>query len=218
MTIRTLKPFLFVAIAAALSATPFHSKPASAYVLQGATWPTNSATYFINPANLNVTDNAAEAAVQVGANAWYTQAGIPFKFVYGGRSTQTTTGLDYTNLVVFRNQANGSAIATTYSWFSGSTIVDADVVFWNGGFTFFTGTTGCLLGFYIEDIATHEFGHALGMAHSTDPTATMYPSTPYCNSRQRILSPDDIAGVRALYPPIVTTAPPSPPTGVRIIG
>ena len=89
------------------------------------------------------------------------------------------------------------------------------IVFWDAGFTFYTGTTGCAGGFYIEDIAAHEFGHALGLGHSTVPTATMYPSTPPCNTSLRTLDPDDIAGIRSLYPPVQTA--PAPPTGLRVI-
>ena len=93
-------------------------------------------------------------------------------------------------------------------------IIDADVVFWDGAFTFFAGTSGCSGGFYIEDIAAHEFGHALGLGHSTLAQATMYPSTSSCNVQNRSLDADDIAGVRALYP---LTPPPLPPTGFRIL-
>ena len=57
----------------------------------------------------------------------------------------------------------------------GSQIIDADIVFWDEGFKFFAGTSGCSGGFYIEDIAAHEFGHALGLGHSTVSGATMYP-------------------------------------------
>jgi hypothetical protein len=42
----------------------------------------------------------------------------------------------------------------------------------------------------------------------------MYPSTSSCNASNRILDPDDIAGVQVLYPPL---ALPSPPTNFRIV-
>src|SRR6476469_9730726 len=54
-----------------------------------------------------------------------------------------TTANDGLNLVVFRNASSGSAIATTYWWSSGSNIIDADVVFWDGAFRFYAGSTGC---------------------------------------------------------------------------
>ena len=98
----------------------------------------------------------------------------------------------------------------------GSAIIDADIVFWDGGFNFFTGNAGCSNGFYIEDIAAHEFGHVLGLGHSAIPTATMYPSTGACNTSLRSLDPDDIAGIRSLYPPIMTVPP--APSGLRVIG
>jgi hypothetical protein len=135
-----------------------------------------------------------------------------FRFAYTGPSFQTTTTFDGINLVLFRNASSGSAIATTYWWSSGSRIVDADVVFWDGAFQFFAGSSGCSGGFYIEDIAVHEFGHALGLGHSTFTNATMYPSVSSCNMGNRTLDADDIAGVSALYPSALAS-----PTGLRIV-
>lgn len=45
-------------------------------------------------------------------------------------------------------------------------------------------------------VAAHEIGHTLGLAHSNDPDALMFPS--YSGSR-RFLGDDDIAGVQSLY-------------------
>src|SRR3954453_7794074 len=108
---------------------------------------------------------------------------------------------------MFRNASSGSAIATTYTWFSGSQMIDADIVFWDAGFQFFTGSSGCSGGFYIEDIAAHEFGHALGLGHSAATGATMYPSVSSCATGNRTLDADDIAGVEALYPPVSAPGP-----------
>ena len=150
--------------------------------------------------------------MRAGADVWALQTDTSFRFVYAGRSTQTTTTLDSLNLVVFRNASSGSAIATTYTWSNTSGIVDADIVFWDAAFRFFTGGSGCSAGFYIEDIGAHEFGHALGLGHSTTTGATMYPSVSSCSIELRTLHADDIAGVLSLYPP----SPPSAPTGLII--
>ena len=82
-------------------------------------------------------------------------------------------------------------------------------------FRFFAGSSGCTRGFYIEDIAAHEFGHALGLGHSTSASATMYPSVSSCDPRNRTLDADDIAGARALYP--LSQPPLAAPTGLRIV-
>ena len=67
-------------------------------------------------------------------------------------------------------------------------------------------------------VAAHEIGHNLGLDHSDDPNALMYPS--YSEPR-RFLGQDDIAGVQSLYglaaqpaespesPPQDATPPPS---------
>jgi hypothetical protein len=192
------------------------SRRIGAYAVQGYTWASQPVSYYLNPANMDLPDaTAVENAVFAGADTWRAQSHANFRFQYAGRSTQATNTMDNVNLVMFRNASNGSAIATTYSWFIGSRIVDADIVFWDGGFLFFTGTSGCSGGFYIEDIAAHEFGHALGLSHSTVTGATMYPTVVTCDATPRVLDPDDIAGVESLYPPV--NLGPAPPSGFRIL-
>ena len=206
-----------VVLAATLAASIVLSDQAtSAYVLSGPSWSTRPVPYWINTTNLDLPDASVESAVRAGADTWAQQTNASFSFSFSGRSVQTTNTNDGINLIVFRNASSGSAIATTYWWSNGSGIIDADIVFWDGGFHFFAGTTGCSGGFYIEDIAAHEFGHALGLGHSTSPSATMYPSVSSCNMGNRTLDADDIAGVLALYPPAAIL--PLPPSGVRIVG
>lgn len=198
----------------AISAVGVLSSDPAAYVPSGPVWNAIAAPYYVNTANLDLPTGSVESSVRAGADVWHLQSGAGFRFSFAGQSAQTTTTYDATNLVVFRNASNGSAIATTYWWSSGSTILDADIVFWDGAFLFFAGTSGCSGGFYIEDIAAHEFGHALGLGHSPLTSATMYYATSSCNTGNRLLDADDIAGVRALYPP---RDPPQPPTGLRSI-
>lgn len=191
------------------------STPVGAYSLLGYSWLQPVVPYFINPTNMDLPTSAIEPAIRAGADAWHLQSGASFAFAFAGYSTQTTNTNDGINLIMFRNQSSGSTIATTYTWFSGARMIDADMVFWDGGFQFFTGTSGCSGGFYIEDVATHEFGHALGLGHSTVGGTTMYPSIAMCSQQARTLEADDIAAVLALYPASATT--PIPPTGLRII-
>lgn len=55
------------------------------------------------------------------------------------------------------------------------------------------------LGFNLFTVAAHEFGHALGLAHSTDPTALMYPTYKYQHPYGFHLPKDDVKGIQALY-------------------
>ena len=185
-----------------------------------AYWANDAATFYINPTNA---DNGLQAgrtntdvinALQVAMDAWNSQSGTSFRYSYGGQVSDTATSMDNRNVIIFRNASNGGAIASTYSWWNSSTlqIVDSDIVFWDGGFSFYTGSTQCgttpdnptvqTIGSsaYIEDVATPELGHALGLSHSSDSAATMYPSYSYCSQEMRTLGSDDIAGMHALYP------------------
>jgi hypothetical protein len=190
-----------------------------------ARWASNGATFYVNPSNVDVSSTAALAALQAGMEVWNTQAGSSFRYSYGGTVGDTSTSYDNRNVIIFRNESSGSAIASTYSWWDGSNrLLDSDIIFWDGPFTFFTGTSGCGVvsnAAYVEDIAAHELGHALGLNHSDLGDATMYPSYSYCSQAMRTLAPDDIAAARALYPGAASNTAPtvsigSPSSGTSV--
>ena len=207
-----MKPRIAVA-ASAVALGTLLSTTTRAYSVLGYTWPQKSMAYYVNPVNLDLPQSAIVPALQAGADVWQ-QSGTSFAFTYAGTTGITTNTYDATNVVLFRDASSGSAIATTYSWFSGGNIIDADIVFWDAGFKFFSGSSGCSGGFYIEDVAAHEFGHALGLGHSAVAGATMYPSISTCSQQSRTLDADDIAAVLSLYP---LGGRPLPPAGFRIV-
>ena len=55
----------------------------------------------------------------------------------------------------------------------------------------------------LETVALHEIGHLLGLAHSSDPNAIMYPTY---TGVQRALGQDDVDGIRRLYPALCRRA------------
>jgi len=60
-------------------------------------------------------------------------------------------------------------------------------------------TTSCV-GNDVQNTVTHEFGHALGLDHSPDPSSTMFASAPIGETSKRILDPASKQFVCDVYP------------------
>jgi len=186
------------------------------YTTAGHAWGTNQVVYYVNPQNLYVSDSLAIWAVQTAAAAWHDQSGANIQLVYGGTTSGSSLTLNNKNEVFFRNDST-SYVAETYWWYDGSGhLVDADIVM-HEAYTYFAGS-GCSNGVYIEDVAVHEFGHALGLDHSGVPNVTMEPAMlSYCDTSQMSLEADDISGIRSLYPPTASSSSgqaPATPSGL----
>ncbi|XP_020023593.1 matrilysin [Castor canadensis] len=60
-------------------------------------------------------------------------------------------------------------------------------------------TDGGSLGINFLFAATHELGHSLGLGHSSDPDAVMFPTYGTAESQDIKLAQDDINGIQKLY-------------------
>uniref|UniRef100_A0A3Q3IYL2 interstitial collagenase n=1 Tax=Monopterus albus TaxID=43700 RepID=A0A3Q3IYL2_MONAL len=65
-------------------------------------------------------------------------------------------------------------------------------------------------GYILFLVAAHEFGHSLGLTHSEDPGALMYPMYIYRNPDTFVLPPDDVKGIQSLYGPNPDPVEPGP--------
>jgi hypothetical protein len=182
----------------------------SGYAYSGHKWSTATAQYYVNPINNDVTASAALAAVQLAADAWSNRPEAEFAFVYAGPTTGNVAINNGKNEVFFRQVTSGN-IGQTFRWWNASgDLVDADIVLYDPSWRFYAGLTGCTgTGYYIEEITAHEFGHALGLDHSTVSQATMIAGASKCATFKHTLAPDDIAALAFVYPG--TGEPPPPP-------
>jgi hypothetical protein len=61
-----------------------------------------------------------------------------------GRTSATSFANNGKNEIFFRNASAGSMVAETHWWYDSSNrLLDADILFYDGGFKFFTGSSGC---------------------------------------------------------------------------
>jgi Matrixin len=176
-----------------------------AYTLNGRKWFSSAeAKFYRNDSggpSCCLSLSQQQSAISSGINAWGI-AGL------GGTTTLSGARSDGTNVVSWSKLGGTTLGVTNYTTTdtnqsqvcSGNLIyrfVEVDVRF-NNAFTWQTSST-CSNGYDLTGVATHEFGHAVGLGHSTVLDATMYPSVASCDFSKSSLANDDKAGYSAIY-------------------
>ena len=109
---------------------------------------------------------------------------------------------DGTNALMFGEYSNTGVIAVTSIWYSRGKlgrIYDSDILF-NTHFTW--GTTGNSSVMDLQNIATHELGHFIGLSdiyQSSCSSVTMYGYSTEGDIAKRTLEQPDITGLQKLY-------------------
>lgn len=86
----------------------------------------------------------------------------------------------------------------TYDRNSGD-IRDADVLLDDWGHDFCVAPDCAAAQYDLQSTLTHEFGHVLGLDHSTEPEATLFAGADPKESKKRTLDSDDTVGVCTAY-------------------
>ncbi|MEM1453303.1 MAG: IPT/TIG domain-containing protein [Planctomycetota bacterium] len=171
--------------------------------------PTNIGFVISSDGSDDLDDGSHETAIRSGFEAW-NGAGATRAVLVENTSPAQQVRRDWqsddVHLVLFdENDVSGffpgftGIVAITPIEFSSTgEIRDADVLF--NGKTFNFTTSGQGGRFDVQNLATHEAGHLLGLDHSGVCGATMYPFVNQGIILHRSLSIDDVRGVRDMYP------------------
>lgn len=173
------------------------------YKLMGVQWKSLPVGYYVNPANqsglsenfiLNVLANSITAWDEETSSGLFGQSYADYGAQYGVQ--------DYKNAIVFGNYANSNVIAITSVWFTRKNrqIVEFDMLF-NEKFAWGNAEINPLL-MDLENIATHEFGHALGLDDVYDnacAAVSMYGYASEGETAKRTLEIPDIKGLQSVY-------------------
>ncbi len=155
----------------------------------------------------DIGDGSHEIAIRGAMEAWNETSGsrarLSESLANRDRRDWQANGVhlvvfDENNSSGFFSGASGVVALTPVTFFTDGRIIDADVLFNGKNFSF--TTKGEIGRFDVQDVATHELGHLLGLDHSGVCGATMYP---YVDTRiilHRSLSLDDQRGMRHMYP------------------
>jgi hypothetical protein len=131
---------------------------------------------------------------EMGNSGWGVGA-ANFDPVFIGEATKV--GVVGDNIMSALNQNGGNVIAYMQGTKNGWRIRFYDQPWvWHDG----PGTTsGGSNRMDIQGITAHEYGHGLGLDHTSSTTATMYAYASGAGSDQRTIENDDINGIKAIY-------------------
>ncbi|XP_071590539.1 matrix metalloproteinase-27-like isoform X3 [Heliangelus exortis] len=155
-------------------------------------WKKNKLTYRIVNYTPDMSKEDVDKAIQKAFEVWRTVTPLTFTHIHEGIADI---------MIAFGTRAHGhcpryfdgplGVLAHAFppgNGFGGDVHFDEDEDW----------TTGSA-GFNLFLVAAHEVGHALGLSHSNDQRALMFPNYAYVSPSEFPLSPDDISGIQSIY-------------------
>lgn len=168
--------------------------------------------------------------VAAAMNAWSSVSGSAMRVISGGSTSNCgLLVLDGENTISFNNCDNYSPFSPPAGGGCSGILAAAGIISYDlwqtrvvNGITFYRALEGNLSfnpyascyfsnACNVQEIATHELGHALGVGHSLDSNATMYAYAHF-DGRCASLRTDDADSMRFIYPG--SSAPPVTPLSI----
>ena len=146
-------------------------------------WSSSAATFLVNTTN---GPSFALTSIQSAMDNWTSVASSNLVYTYGGSTSNSEQTNNSENIVFFGDAPSGFVGWATFWYVSGGAISDCDIIIEED----FTWTET-----YLEDLATHEFGHCVPLAHASG-SVTMNATV---SAGARFLAQDDVDGITFLY-------------------
>jgi len=182
--------------------------PVADYATMGTGWAPDASgavalQYFIESLPANLDAATAQAQIARAFSQWASYVNVSFTEGGSAASARTIAILtaSYAHGDAYPFDGPGGVLAHTFYPSPPNPEPLAGDMHFDASETWGVGVNTDLF-----SVALHEAGHALGMAHSSDPAAVMYPYYHVATG----LNADDIAGIQSLYGAIAATPPVQP--------
>ncbi|XP_047464023.1 collagenase 3-like [Mugil cephalus] len=175
----------------------------------GLKWEKNDLTYRIENYTPDMSRAEVDTSIEKALQVWANVTPLRFRRIYSGTADIMISFGRQSHGDYYPFDGPGGTLAHAFApspGIGGDAHFDEDETF----------TYRSSRGFVLFLVAAHEFGHSLGLSHSDDPGALMYPTYSYRNPDTFVLPRDDVNGIQSLYGADPTKDPsvgkPQPPT------
>ncbi|CAL1571905.1 unnamed protein product [Knipowitschia caucasica] len=175
-------------------------------------WKKNSLTYRIENYTPDMSRSEVDSSIEKALQVWAKVTPLRFSRIHSGTADIMISFGRYSHGDYYPFDGPDGTLAHAFapsSGIGGDAHFDDDESF----------TSRSNSGYVLFMVAAHEFGHSLGLSHSDDPGALMYPTYTYRNPDTFVLPRDDVVGIQALYgrntesfPGTAESLPPPPVT------